>query len=330
MRTSLNEFGRVLPQRALRVPGWSVVSRIFASLEYTAPMHERGHRMSRRRWLSLAALNLSACVAEFGIPSSMWHWDRKFPAYRVIGNIHYVGSSDLAQFLIATAQGHILLDTGFEVSVPRLRDQVQKLGYRFEDIVFVINSHAHIDHVQGHAVVRQLTHAKVVASALDAPFIESGGKGETVFDGIYSWRPCPVDRRIVDGDRVTLGGTTLTARITPGHTKGATTWTMQVASGSRMLDVVFFPSANVNRGVRLIGNRRYPTIASDFEHSFAVWKSLPCDVFLGAHADFYDMRAKYDRLSAKGGVNPFIDRSGYRRAIAEAEQRFRDELESER
>ncbi len=191
-------------------------------------------------------------------------WDRDFPAYRVIGSIHYVGSTDLAQFLITTSEGHILLDTGFEASVPRLRDHVRQLGHRFEDIKLVISSHAHIDHVQAHAVVRQLTQAKVIASAADARFIASGGKGESVYDGVYAWRPCPVDRTIDDGAEIALGGTTLTARLTPGHTKGATTWTMQVESGSQSLDVVFFPSANVNPGVKLIDNPRYPAIAIDF------------------------------------------------------------------
>jgi metallo-beta-lactamase class B len=293
-------------------------------------MPERRPQMSRREWLSLAALPLWACLGEYGIPGRMWSWDRSFPPYRVIGNIHYVGSTDLAQFLIVTPQGHVLLDTGFEASVPRLRNHVERLGHRFEDIAFVISSHAHIDHVQGHAVVRQLTHAKVVASALDAPFIASGGKGETVFDGVYSWRPCPVDRTVLDGDRIVLGGTTLTARITPGHTKGATTWTMQVESGSRMLDVVFFPSANINPGVTLLRNRRYPDIERDFERSFAIWKSLACDVFRGAHGELYGMRAKYRRMSSDDRQNPFIDPQGYRHAIATAEQRFREELESER
>jgi len=286
--------------------------------------------LSRRQWLSAAALQLTACAYDFGIPGSMWRWDRDFPPYRVIGNIHHVGSTELSQFLITTRAGHVLLDTGFEASVPRLRDNVRRLGFRFEDIAFVLSSHAHIDHVQAHAVVRQQTHAKVVASVLDAPFIASGGKGETVFDGLYAWRPCPVDRRIVDRDQVILGGTTLTARVTPGHTRGATTWTMQVDSGAARLNVVFFPSANIIRGVRLLDNPRYPAIASDFERSFAIWKSLPCDVFLGAHGEFYAMRAKFDRIDKQSRANPFIDPSGYRRAIADAERRFREELASER
>jgi metallo-beta-lactamase class B len=293
-------------------------------------MRGPGLRLSRREVLSLAALELAACAGEYGVPSSMWNWNRDFPPYRVIENIYFVGSTQLAQFLITTPQGHILIDSGFENSVPRLRENIAKLGLRFADIKIMLCSHAHIDHVQAHAIVRQLTHAQVIVAAPDVPFIASGGHGETVFDGIYAWRPCPVDRTIVDGDQVSLGGSTLTARLTPGHTKGATTWTMQIPHASRRLDVVFFPSANINPGVRLVGNARYPDIARDFEHSFAVWKALPCDVFLGAHGEFYDMRRKFDRLESQAEPNPFIDPKGYRKTIADAEQRFREQLASER
>jgi metallo-beta-lactamase class B len=287
-----------------------------------------------RRWfaalLLAAALAPLSCVNQTGVPYAMRRWNRPFPAHRVLGNIYYVGTNEIAQFLITTPAGHILLDSGFEASVPRLRANVQSLGFRFEDIKILLASHAHIDHVQGHAQVRALTGAEVVASAPDAAFIAAGGKGETVFDGVFSWTPCPVDRRIGDGEQVTLGGTTLTAHLTPGHTVGATTWTMQVADGDRRLDVVFFPSANVNPGVRLVGNARYPTIAADFERSFATWKALPCDVFLGAHGAFYDLEAKYDGLRAGAARNPFIDPEGYRAFVADAEARFRAQLASER
>jgi metallo-beta-lactamase class B len=248
----------------------------------------------------------------------------------VIDNIYYVGTNEIAQFLITTPEGHILLDSGFEESVSRLRESVRKLGFRFEDIKILLSSHAHIDHVQAHALVRQLTGAQVVASAADAAYIRAGGKGETVFDGVYEWPPCPVDRIVGDGDEVTLGGTSLTAHLTPGHTRGATTYTMKVIDAGKPLDVVFFPSANINAGVRLIGNTRYPTIVSDFEHSFAVWKALPCDVFLGSHGSFYDMKTKYGLLRDAPSVNPFIDPAGYKRAIAEAEKEFLEELASER
>ena len=223
----------------------------------------------------MLTLTLGSCASQPGVPREMRAWNRSFPAHRVIGNIYYVGSNEIAQFLITTSAGHILIDSGFEASVPRLRANVEQLGFRFEDVKFLISSHAHIDHAQGHALVRGLTGATVVTSSADAVFISAGGRGETVFDGVHAWTPCPVDRVVGDLDRVTLGGTTLTAHLTPGHTKGAITWTMQVVEQGKTLDVVFFPSANVNTGVRLVGNPRYPEIAADFERSFATWKALP-------------------------------------------------------
>jgi metallo-beta-lactamase class B len=273
---------------------------------------------------------VASCAGQSGVPYAMRSWNRAFPPYHVIDNIYYVGSNGIAQFLIVTPAGHILLDSGFEASIPRLRENVEHLGFRFADIKILLTSHAHIDHVQGHARLQKLTGAKVVASERDAVFVAAGGRGETVFDGVYEWAPCVVDRRVSDGDQVTLGGTTLTAHMTPGHTMGATTYTMQVTENGRRLDVVFFPSANVNEGVKLVGNARYPDIAGDFERSFARWKAMPCDVFLGVHPAFFDMDEKYDRLRAGAPVNPFIDPEGYRRFVADAERTFRERLASQR
>ena len=271
-----------------------------------------------RSWyfLALCLLGwLAACAAQAGVPGKMQQWNRAFPPYRVIDNVYYVGTNEIAQFLITTSAGNILLDSGFEASVPRLRQNVEALGFHYTDIKLLLTSHAHIDHVQAHALVRQQTGASVVVSALDAPFVERGGKGETVFDGVYDWTPCPVDQRVNDGDEVKLGATTLTAHLTPGHTLGATTWTMKVADRGRSLDVVFFPSANINPGVHLVGNARYPRIVEDFRRSFVTWKSLSCDVFLADHGDFYAMREKYERLRDGASANPFIDPNGYRRFI---------------
>ena len=289
--------------------------------------------------LAVIAAAGAGCANQAGVPREMRAWNRDYPPFHVIGNIYYIGSNAVAQFLIATPEGHILLDSGFEASVPRLRANVESLGFRFADVKYLLTSHAHIDHVQGHALVRQLTGAAVVASAADAQVLTNGGKGEAVYDGVYSWTPCPVDRVVADGDEITLGGTTLVARVTPGHTRGATTWTMRIsaqdgkhAQAGRPLDVVFFPSANINPGVRLVGNTRYPEIAADFERSFATWRALPCDVVLGAHPSFFDMDRKRDRQGDEkgGGPSAFIDPDGYRKLIAEAEQRFRTQLASER
>ena len=285
---------------------------------------------SARRSLLCLLLALVACASQAGVPGKMQQWNRPFPPYRVIDNIYYVGTNEIAQFLITTPSGHILLDSGFEASVPRLRENIEQLGFQYRDIKLLLTSHAHIDHVQAHALVRRQTGARVVASTADAAFIESGGKGETVFDGVYDWTPCPVDRRVNDGDQVTLGTTTLTAHLTPGHTRGATTWTMQVHENGKPLAVVFFPSANINPGVHLLGNSRYPEIAHDFERSFSIWKALSCDVFLADHGDFYAMKDKYERQRDGAGTNPFIDPEGYRRFIAGAEAAFRERLAAER
>ncbi len=285
---------------------------------------------SWRFWACCLLCGLAACASQAGVPGKMQPWNRPFPAYHVIDNVYYVGSNAIAQFLITTSAGNILLDSGFEASVPRLRKNIEALGFRYQDTKLLLTSHAHIDHVQAHALVRQQTGARVVVSALDAPFVEHGGQGETVFDGVYAWTPCPVDQRVNDGDEVKLGSTTLTAHLTPGHTVGATTWTMKVSERGQALDVVFFPSANINPGVHLVSNARYPKIAEDFRASFATWKSLACDVFLGDHGDFYAMAEKYGRLRDGAAPNPFIDPSGYRRFIADAERRFLEQLASER
>jgi metallo-beta-lactamase class B len=289
--------------------------------------------MSRRADAAASAVILllalgAGCASQAGVPREMRAWNHQYPPFHVIGNIYYVGSNAIAQFLVTTPDGHILIDSGFEASVPRLRANIESLGFRFADVKFLLTSHAHIDHVQAHALVRRATGATVVASAEDGRVVASGGKGEPVFDGVYAWTPCAVDRTVADGDTITLGGTTLVAHLTPGHTMGATTWTMRIVADGRPLDVVFFPSANVNPGVRLVGNARYPNIAADFERSFATWRALPCDVFLGVHGSFFDLDAKRARMSARG-PNPFIDPDGYRKFIAEAEQRFRTQLASE-
>jgi metallo-beta-lactamase class B len=247
----------------------------------------------------------------------------------VAGNVYFVGRKNLGIFLITTPAGHILVDSGFESSLPALRASIEKLGFRFSDIRYLLATHAHVDHVQGHAAVRAATGAQVIASAPDAPFITSGGQDDPYFGNHYRWSPCPVDRVIHDGDTVELGGTTLVARLTPGHTPGATTWTTTVEEGGVKFAVVIFPSANILPRTKLVGNERYPGIARDFERSFAIWRSLPCDVFLGAHSVFYDLDHKYERLKAGDAGNPFVDPAGFRATIAEAEKSFRAQLASQ-
>jgi len=254
-------------------------------------------------------------------------WTNPFPPYRIIGNVYYVGSQGLASYLITTKEGHILINSSLESSVPLIRESVEKLGFKFGDIKILLISHAHWDHCAGSAAVKELTGAKYMVMDADVPEIEAGGKGNFQYgDSPTSrYQPTKVDRVLHDGEEVKLGGTVLTARLTPGHTKGTTTWTMKAKEGDRTYNVVIIGSPNVNAGYKLVNNALYPQIASDYERMFRVLKSLPCDVFLGAHGNYYGMEAKYARMK-EHAANPFIDPEGYKSYVAEREQTFRTEL----
>jgi metallo-beta-lactamase class B len=279
----------------------------------------------------LALLLVTGCATgPHDVPWMMRGWNDPFPPFRIAGNIHYVGTNRMALFLLTTPQGHILIDSGVESAVPQLKKNVETLGFRFEDIKLLLFSHAHVDHVQAHALVRQMTGARVVVSAADAPTVTSGGKHEWAYGDMFSWPPCPVDRIVADGEVVELGGTRLTARLTPGHSLGATTWITTVEEEGRVLQVVFYPSGNVPPGGKVVDNPEYPGAVADFEKSFALWKSLPCDLFLGAHGEFFGLEKKWKRLQAGEKPNPFIDPAGYREAIAAAEKKFRQVVASQR
>jgi metallo-beta-lactamase class B len=249
-----------------------------------------------------------------------------FPAHHVIGNIYFVGSKGLGIYLVSTPQGHILINAGLEESIPMIQQSVEKVGFRFRDIKILLISHAHFDHDAGAARIKKLTGAKYMVMDADVPVVESGGKK----DFFYAHTPgmiypaAKVDRILHDGDTVSLGDTVLTAHLTSGHTKGCTTWTMKMHDGGESYDVVIVGSPNVNDGYKLVNNSEYPQIASDYEKMFSVLRSLACDVFLGAHGNYYDMESKYGRMT--GSANPFIDPKGYQDYVNEREQAFRAEL----
>ena len=251
-----------------------------------------------------------------------------FPPHHVAGNIYFVGSKGQANYLITTPQGNILVNSGLEANVPMIKNSIQKLGFKYSDTKILLISHAHFDHDAGSAQVVKDTGAKYEVMDSDVPVVESGGKtdfnyGDKGGENLYP--PVKVDRVLHDGDTVSLGGTVMTAHKTPGHTKGCTTWTLKVNDGGKMLDVVIVGSPNVNPGYVLVGNKLYPGIAQDYEKTFAVLKSLPVDVFLGAHGAYYDLEAKYPKLKA-GNPNPFIDPAGYKAYVANREAAFRKEL----
>jgi metallo-beta-lactamase class B len=257
-------------------------------------------------------------------------WSEPFPPHRVIGNIYYVGTRGLASYLITTPQGHILINSNLDPTVPMIKTSIEKLGFKFSDVKILLISHAHWDHCAGSFRVKELTGAKYMVMDADVPEIEAGGKGNFAYgnspDTLY--KPVKVDRVLHDGDEVRLGDSVLTARLTPGHTKGCTTWTMKAIEGGKPYNVVIVGSPNVNAGYKLVGNKLYPQIAADYERTFRVLKALACDVFLGAHGDYYGLEKKYPRLK-EGQANPFIDPEGYKAYVADREVAFRTELKKQ-
>jgi metallo-beta-lactamase class B len=254
-------------------------------------------------------------------------WTTPHAPFRVIGNVYYVGSKDLASYLITTSQGHILINSSLTSSVPLIRKNVEALGFHFSDVKILLISHAHWDHAAGSAATQRLTGAKYMVMDADVPVVESGGKTDFQYgaEAASQFPVTKVDRVLHDGDEVKLGGVVLVAHKTPGHTKGCTTWTMKVLEDSKTYNVVIVGSPNVNTGYKLVGNTEYPAIAQDYELTFRTLQSLPCDVFLGAHGAYFGMEAKFARMKP-GGVNPFVDPEGYKSYVAEREQTFRKEL----
>jgi metallo-beta-lactamase class B len=270
-------------------------------------------------------------------------WTKPFPPFRIAGNLaetpgtgpreggglYYVGSEDLAAYLIVTPQGDILINSNLASSPTLIRKSVEMLGFHFKDIKILLISHAHYDHCAGSAEIKRLTGAKYEVMAPDVSVVESGGRTDFQYarDNSMHFPPTHVDRILHDGDKVSLGGTVLTAHLTAGHTRGTTTWTFDEVENDRTVHVVIVGSPNVNPGYKLARNAAYPQIAADYSHEFQVLKSLPCDIFLGAHGSYFGLKEKYER-SQRGDRNAFIDPAGYRAYVADREQAF--ELEWKR
>lgn len=249
-------------------------------------------------------------------------WNAPFPPHRVMDNLYYVGSEQLATFLIVTPEGHILINSDFESTVPLLQRNVEALGFEFDDIEIVLGSHAHGDHMEADALVKELTGADVYAMAEDAPALlnmRPGGKEH------------PVDRVLEDGEEVMLGGETLTAHRTGGHTRGCTSWELEVEEGGNDYNALIICSFGVNPGYVLVNNPDYPDIADDYVATFARARAMNVDVFLAPHGSQYGLAAKHSALLARGpnDPNPFIDRPGYLAHIDAQEANFRRMLESQ-
>jgi metallo-beta-lactamase class B len=249
--------------------------------------------------------------------------NQPIPPFRIIGNIYYVGASDIGSYLIVTPAGDILLDGGFVETAPQIEANIQSLGFKLKDVKFILNSHAHLDHAGGISEMKHSTGGKFVAMEQDVPALTAG-------KGFPAATP---DRVIHDGDTVTLGLVTMTAHLTPGHTRGCTTWTTTVRDGARRYNVVFVGSATVLPNYKLIdlpnAPATYPGIKDDYEKTFRVLRSLRCDIFLASHGSFYSLTDKRDVMAKKPAQNPFIDPWGYQAYILRAEAVFQKELQTE-
>ncbi len=247
--------------------------------------------------------------------------------FKIAGNLYYVGTSDPTAFLLTSSAGHILVDTTYEQTASMVADSIRGLGFKLEDVKIILSSHAHLDHVGGHAALKRLTGAQIVASAADAINLESGGK--KAFHQIGSFEPVAVARRLQDGETVELGGITLTAHVVPGHTEGNTAWTTTVADGGRTYTVLFAPSMSINPGVRMVGNPTWAGVGDAYAASFKRLKAMKCDIFLGPHAGFFDLGGKRQRMQG-AATNPFVDPQGYVRFLSGLETKYLEQVRQEK
>ena len=280
---------------------------------------------SARRWLfPVVALALAA----FALPQPAvraqaedWRvaWNRPAEPFRIVDNVYYVGVANVTSILITTPQGHILLDGGFPESAPLIAAAIAKLGFRIEDVKVLLSSHAHADHAGGLAELKRLSGASLYAGAADVPLLAVGGKGDFRWGDSMLFPPVVADVAVEGGARVELGGVTLVAHHTPGHTRGNLTWTLRVQDGGRVLDVVVAGSMSAP-GYTLSGlGQSYPGIDADYAKSLALLRALPCDVFLTLHGHEFALNAKRERLAAGATENPFVDPTGYREWLNRSE-----------
>jgi metallo-beta-lactamase class B len=254
-------------------------------------------------------------------------WNLAQQPFHVIGNIYFVGTAGLGSYLITSPQGHILLDGALPESAPQIEKHVAALGFRMQDVKYLVNSHAHYDHAGSLAELKRVTGARMVASRGDASTLNSGFQSSYGAGWDSHFPAVKVDRIVEDGGTVQAGDVTLTAVLTPGHTRGCTTWTMPVAENGKTYRAVFYCSTSVP-GYHLVDNKYYPEMISDYERSFAILQNLPCDVFLANHAEFFRMREKLARQKS-GAANPFVDPAEMHRFVSESKAQFEQELQSE-
>ena len=261
-------------------------------------------------------------TAQSGFTAQRAQWNRSVAPFRIIGNIYYVGTAHIGAYLITDTAGHVLVDGGMEESAPLVAANIERLGFRMRDVRHLLINHAHWDHAGGLAELRRLSGARVVASTPDAVDLRNGFNADRDDTGRFA--PVEIDRHIEDGDSLRIGAGELVAHLTPGHTRGCTSWSYRVREGERGYDVLFACSLTV-AGRRLVGPDRYPEAAADFAATFARLRALPVDVFLGFHTEQFGFDEMH-RRRLSGERLAFVNPREARRRIDQAEAAFRAEL----
>jgi len=271
---------------------------------------------------------LALAVAGFGQQNP--EWTKPFPPFKILGNIYWVGTYDLSTYLITTPEGNILINSGLAETVPLIKAGVEQLGFKMSDTKILLATHGHFDHVAGMAALKKMTGAKMVMSEQDAELLESGGKVDFRFGDSPEARftPVTVDRKLKDGDKISLGGTVITAHHHPGHTKGATSFTLEVREGAKTYRVGIVNMGSINPGVKVTGMPKYPGIMQDYARTFHDQKEMKIDVWLASHAAQFKLHEKYKPGDA---YNPdrFVDPKGFREAVEKLEKTYQEQLASE-
>ena len=256
-------------------------------------------------------------------------WTRPFPAHRVVGNLYAVGTYDLGVFLVTSEAGHILINTALEDSTASIRDNIESLGFRLEDIKILLTMQAHWDHTAALAEIKQIAGAEMWATAGDAPVLEDGGFSDPHFGGRVSFQPVAVDRVLSDGEVIELGSTRLTVIETPGHTAGSSSYSMTVREDDREFRVVIANMGTINRGKKLVVDPTYPGVAEDFAKTFRRQKAMEIDVWVSAHGSQYGLHEKY-RPGQAYDPDTFVDPDGFLAAVERLESLYLRQLEEER
>ena len=279
--------------------------------------------------LTVVAWTALAAAARAELSEEEKGWNEPVEPFRIAGNVYYVGAREVTSYLIATPAGHVLIDSGFAETAPQVLANVRTLGFEPKDVKWLLISHPHYDHVGGIADLRDATGAKVAVSAADAEQAKNGGKGDFQWGDRFTYRAFTADRLLQDGDTVALGGATLTANVTAGHTRGCTSWSTQVTERGKPLHVVFVCSITFP-GYRLAGNEAYPRIVDDYRDTFRRLAAMPVDVFLAAHGSFFRLVEKRAALCRNPENNPFVDAQGYRDHVERQRQQFEHQIKVQR